>query len=86
MQNGFVLRGLPGELASQLERSAVSVVANICEGTGRVGMADRRQRFAIARGEANEAAGLVEIVRMHELFSNEDYSFCGARICASRSC
>jgi len=69
------LRGLPGELASQLERAAVSVVANICEATGRVGAADRRQRFAIARGEANEAGGLIEIIRLYRLFSDEDYRF-----------
>jgi ABC-2 type transport system ATP-binding protein len=46
------LRGLPGDLASQLERAAVSTVANICEATGRTGVADRRNRYAIARGEA----------------------------------
>ena len=55
------LRGLPGEIAGQLERAAVSTVANIAEGAGRVTRADKRARWAIARGEANEVAALVEI-------------------------
>ena len=51
------LRGLPGSVAGQLERAAVATVANICEGVGRVGLNDRKHKWAIARGEANEAAG-----------------------------
>ena len=59
------LRGLPGEIAGQLERSAVSTVANIAEATGRAGVADRRQRFAIARAEANEAGAMVELAALY---------------------
>ena len=69
------LRGLPGEVASQLERAAVSVVANICEASGRVSGADRRNRYAIARGEANEVGGCLAIVQLYGVFSNEDYAF-----------
>ena len=72
--NRAKLRGLPGEVASQLERAAVSTVANLCEATGRVGMADRRQRFAVARGEANEVGGLLEIVRLYGVLSEQDQS------------
>jgi len=68
------LRGLPGEIAGQLERAAVSTVANICEATGRSGIADRRHRYSIARGEANEAGGLVEIARLYGVFSDEAYA------------
>ena len=67
------LRGLPGEGASQLERATVSTVANIAEATGRNTPADRRNRFAIARAEANEAGAMVEIVALYGVFSNEDY-------------
>jgi 23S rRNA-intervening sequence protein len=38
------LKGLPGEIASQLERAAASTVANIVEGYGRVGENDRKYR------------------------------------------
>jgi four helix bundle protein len=55
------LKGLPGELAPQLERAMLSIVANIVEGAGRVSAADQRRHYAIARGSANESAGLVEI-------------------------
>jgi four helix bundle protein len=73
--NKAALRGLPGEIASQLERAAVSVVGNICEATGRVGLADRKHRFAIARGEANEAGGHIETIQLYGRFSDEDYRF-----------
>ena len=69
------MHGLPGDVARQLERAAVSVVANLCEGVGRVSDADRKNRFAIARGEANEAGGLIEIVVLYDVFSDEDYRF-----------
>jgi len=69
------LRGLPGEIASQLERAAVATVSNICEATGRNGAADRRYRYAIARGEANETGGMIEIAKLYEVFSPEDYRF-----------
>src|SRR5262245_10660501 len=69
------LRGLPGEVASQLERAAVSVVANICEASGRVSLADRRNRYAIARGEANEVGGCLAIVQLYGAFSDDDYAF-----------
>jgi four helix bundle protein len=67
------LKGLPGEIASQLERAAVATVANICEATGRAGTSDRKNRYAIARGEANEAGGMVEIAWLYRVFSDEDY-------------
>ena len=54
--------GLPGELASQLDRAVVSTVANITEGAGRESKADKKRHYAIARGSATEAGGLVEIV------------------------
>jgi four helix bundle protein len=69
------LRGLPGEVASQLERAAVSVVANICEASGRVSLADRRNRYAIARGEANEVGGCLAIVQLYGAFSDDDYAW-----------
>ena len=49
------LRGLPGEIASQLERAGVSTVANLAEAYGRVTPADQQHRYSIARAEARGA-------------------------------
>ena len=57
--------GLPGRIGPQLEAAMVSVVANIVEGAGRVGPADQRHHYQIARGSANEAAGLLEIAALY---------------------
>ena len=49
-------QGLPGDLADQLMRSAVSSILNIAEAAGRRSPKDRKSRFAIARGEMCEVA------------------------------
>ena len=68
------LKGLPGEIASQLERAGVSTVANIAEAYGRVTQADRQHRYAIARAEANEAGAMVELAVLFGVFSDADYA------------
>jgi four helix bundle protein len=57
--------GLPGQLGPQLEKAMLSVVNNIVEGAGRVGAADQRHFYQIARGSANEAAGCLEIAELY---------------------
>src|SRR3954463_442789 len=57
--------GLPGQVASQLERAMVSTVANIVEGAGRVSPKDQRRHYQIARGSANEVAGCIEIAALY---------------------
>ena len=52
---------LPGDMRSQIERALASCVANIAEGVGRESSADRKRHFAIARGSATEAGGLIEV-------------------------
>jgi four helix bundle protein len=49
------------ELRSQALRAAKSACLNIAEANGRASPADRRRVFAIARGEATEAAAAVHI-------------------------
>ena len=68
------LKGLPGEIPSQLERAAVSTVANISEGYGRVGENDRKYRYTIARAEANEAGAMIELAVLFDVFSDADYA------------
>ncbi|MBI5481172.1 MAG: four helix bundle protein [Deltaproteobacteria bacterium] len=55
------LRGLPGEAGPQLERAAVSAMLNVAEAAGRQAARDRARVFAIARGEACEAAAALDI-------------------------
>ena len=58
--------GLPGRLGPQLESAMLSIVNNIVEGAGRVGPADQRHHYQIARGSANEAAGCLEIAALYD--------------------
>jgi len=55
------LHGLPGEAGPQLERAAVRALLNVAEAAGRQGARDRARVFAIARGEACEAAAALEV-------------------------
>jgi four helix bundle protein len=55
------LHGLPGEAGPQLERAAVRALLNLSEAAGRQGVRDRARVFAIARGEACEAAAALEV-------------------------
>ena len=52
------------KLRDQAMRAAQSACLNIAEANGRVAPADRRRVFAIARGEATEAAAAVQIAAM----------------------
>ena len=65
------LKGLPGELRSQLERALVSTVANIAEGAGRESRADQERHYAIARGSANEAGAVIAIAELYGLHHAE---------------
>lgn len=58
------LRGLPGELAGHIDRSAVSAAMNIAEAAGRISPKDRKSRFAIARGEASELAAAFDLAAL----------------------
>ena len=49
------------DLRQQALRAARSACLNIAEANGRGSAADRRRVFAIARGEASEAAAAVDI-------------------------
>ena len=51
-------------LRSQALRAAQSACLNIAEANGRFSAADRRRVFAIARGEATEAAAAVEVAAL----------------------
>jgi four helix bundle protein len=52
------------DLRDQALRAAKSACLNIAEANGRASSADRRRVFAIARGEATEAAAAVHVASL----------------------
>ena len=52
------------KLRDEATRAAKSACLNTAEGAGRVTRADKARAFAIARGEAGEAAAAVEIAAL----------------------
>lgn len=46
-------------LTSQLRRASTSILANLAEGFGRAGKADKAYKYTIARGECSETHALL---------------------------
>ena len=55
-------RATRAPLRDQLERAAASVSLNLAEGSGRRGVRDRLQFFAIAQGSAMECAAAIDLL------------------------
>jgi four helix bundle protein len=64
------------KLRDQAMRAAKSVPLNIAEAAGRVSPADKARVYAIARGEAMEAAAALEIASIAGDCSSEAYQAC----------
>jgi four helix bundle protein len=70
-------RGFPRDylfLANQLNRAAVSIAANIAEGSGRFTMADRRRYFGISRGSTQECVPLLEIAVRRQVLNRDTHA------------
>jgi four helix bundle protein len=63
-----------GYLADQMRRAALSISANIAEGTGREGPRESKQFFNIAKGSVYEVVSAAYIVNAEGLFSPAEYS------------
>ncbi|MCA1827970.1 MAG: four helix bundle protein [Myxococcales bacterium] len=76
------------KLRDQAMRAAQSTCLNISEADGRFSPADRRRAFAIARGEAAEAVGAVQVAAISGCCRAEDAEQAralGGRVAASLS-
>ncbi|MFA5776989.1 MAG: four helix bundle protein [Parcubacteria group bacterium] len=60
-------------LISQIIRAAISITANIAEGSGRLSNRESRNFYNIAKGSIYEVIGLLDIALMQKYISNEDY-------------
>lgn len=61
-------------LTSQLLRAAISISANIAEGTGRCGKKESKNFYNIARGSVFEVVGLLKIALMQKYISRREYT------------
>jgi len=61
------------ERANQLIEAAESVVRNIAEGAGRWSPQDSAKHYKIARGEAMECAGSLDVLRLRKLIPPDRY-------------
>jgi four helix bundle protein len=66
------------KLRDQAMRAAMSVCLNIAEASGRQSAADQKRVFAIARGEASEAAAALDIASVAGLCSADSARIGGA--------
>ena len=65
-------------LRSQFTRAAVSIAANIAEGFGKIGKADKLRFFNIAQGSIDECRYYVLLVKDLNYVSPDDYNkLCG---------
>jgi four helix bundle protein len=61
-------------LADQIRRAALSISANIAEGTGREGVKESKQFFNIAKGSVYEVVSVAYVIKTEGLFQSEAYS------------
>ena len=66
-------RGI-GDDADQLARAAKSIIRNIVEGAGRWSRADKSKHYSIARGEAMECVGCVDVMKAQGVIDRERHA------------
>ena len=60
-------------LVDQIRRAALSISANIAEGTGREGVRESKQFFNIAKGSTYEVVSIAHILRQENLLQSEEF-------------
>jgi len=61
-------------LVEQMMRAALSISANIAEGTGRAGIRESKQLFNIAKGSVYEVVSIAHVLRQEDLPRAEEFS------------
>lgn len=61
-------------LADQIRRAALSISANIAEGTGREGIRESKQFFNIAKGSVYEVVSIPHVLRQESLLQADEFS------------
>ncbi len=71
---------LKGEIKSQLNRAALSIVLNLAEGSGKFEKNDQRRFFKIAFGSIREVQAILDLIKNDEILVKVD------RLAASTWC
>ena len=61
---------------NQLQRASVSIMNNIAEGFERLGDAEKRRFFSIAKGSCGEVRSMLYLARDLTVISNDDFKIC----------
>ncbi len=61
-------------LGDQIRRAALSISANIAEGTGREGVRESKQFFNIAKGSTYEVISIAFVMRQEQSLQEDDFS------------
>ncbi len=60
-----------GDLKNQFDRASTSILLNISEGGGKWSVPDKKRCYQIAKGEATECIGLLEVFKIRKLCRKE---------------
>jgi four helix bundle protein len=61
-------------LADQIRRAALSISANIAEGTGREGTRESKQFFNIAKGSVYEVVSIAHVLKEERFIQAEEFT------------
>jgi four helix bundle protein len=61
-------------LADQMRRAALSISANIAEGTGREGVRESKQFFNIAKGSVYEVVSIAHVLKEEGFIQAEEFT------------